>query len=59
MVRIGNFKKLDVISPDGNITSWGGDDIEITTIFLSVSENGDTVSLIINPDESEFEEEIV
>tara|TARA_E500000331_G_scaffold358526_1_gene426223 strand:+ start:331 stop:528 length:198 start_codon:yes stop_codon:yes gene_type:complete len=52
MVRLGNFKELIVIDESTDHT-W--DNIE--TVFLSV--DGDTVKIYVNPNESEFEEEIV
>ena len=53
MVRLGNFKELILIDDSKTSHSW--DDID--TVFLSI--DGDTVKIHINPDESEFEEEIV
>lgn len=56
MVRLGNFKKLEVIGDDGNVTTWESD---IETVFLSISEDSEVVTILINPDESEFKEEII
>ena len=56
MVRLGNFKKLELISPSGKPYIFD-DDIE--TVFLSIEDDGKTVKIHINPDESEFEEEII
>ena len=36
MVRLGNFKKLEVIGNEGDIATWG-DEEEIASVFLSVS----------------------
>ena len=52
MVRLGIFKTLEVID-DESAQLW--DDVQ--TVFLSI--DGDTVKIIINPDESEFTEEII
>lgn len=52
MVRLGNFKKLEVIDEE-SIQQWP----DIKTVFLSI--DGDTVKILINPDESEFEEEVI
>ena len=56
MVRLGNFKKLELISPSGK--SYIFDD-DIETVFLSIEDDNKTIKIHINPDESEFEEEIV
>ena len=56
MVRLGNFKKLEVIGNEGDIATWG-DEEEIASVFLSI--DGDVVRILINPDESEFKEEII
>lgn len=56
MVRLGNFKKLEVIGNEGDIATWG-DKEEIASVFLSI--DGDVVRILINPDESEFKEEII
>jgi len=56
MVRLGNFKKLELISPSGK--SYMFDD-DIETVFLSIEDDNNTIKIHINPDESEFEEEIV
>tara|TARA_B110000495_G_C22672061_1_gene397129 strand:- start:23 stop:196 length:174 start_codon:yes stop_codon:yes gene_type:complete len=56
MVRLGNFKRLEVIGDDGDVTTW---EDGIDTVFLSISEDGESVTLLINPDESEFKEEVI
>tara|TARA_B100000768_G_scaffold163711_1_gene165146 strand:- start:18 stop:191 length:174 start_codon:yes stop_codon:yes gene_type:complete len=56
MVRLGNFKKLEIIGETGDVTTWESD---IETVFLSISDDGETVTLLINPDEEEFKEEVI
>jgi len=56
MVRLGNFKKLEIIGEAGDVTTWESD---IETVFLSISDDGETVTLLINPDEEEFKEEVI
>ena len=56
MVRLGNFKKLEVVGDTGDITIW---EDNIDTVFLTISDDGETVSLLINPNEEEFKEEVI